>query len=98
MATLAHPSNPLALAVLALLFVRFFTEQMRLLLAFDSDFVTSADPVARHRSASRITLRQVLLTELDNVHLAKLSGVTRNMADELAHISRTEPAPRATFW
>jgi 2-polyprenyl-6-methoxyphenol hydroxylase-like FAD-dependent oxidoreductase len=51
--------------------VRFFTEQMRLLLAFDGDFVASTDPVARHRSASRITLRQVLLAELDNVHFAK---------------------------
>jgi hypothetical protein len=53
--------------------VRFFTEQMRLLLAFDGDFVASTDPVARHRSASRITLRQVLLAELDNVHFAKTS-------------------------
>jgi 2-polyprenyl-6-methoxyphenol hydroxylase-like FAD-dependent oxidoreductase len=51
--------------------VRFFTEQMRLLLAFDGDFVASTDPVARHRSASRITLRQVLLAELDNVHFGK---------------------------
>ena len=51
--------------------VRFFTEQMRLLLAFDGDFVASADPVARHRAASRITLRQVLLADLDNVHFGK---------------------------
>src|SRR5271169_3636964 len=51
--------------------VRFFTEQMRLLLAFDGDFVASTDPVARHRSASRITLRQILLAELDNVHFGK---------------------------
>ena len=51
--------------------VRFFTEQMRLLLAFDGDLIASTDPVARHRSASRITLRQVLLTELDNVHFGK---------------------------
>ena len=51
--------------------VRFFTENMRLLLAFDGDFVLSTDPVARHRSASRITLRQVLLAELDNVHFGK---------------------------
>jgi 2-polyprenyl-6-methoxyphenol hydroxylase-like FAD-dependent oxidoreductase len=51
--------------------VRFFTEQMRLLLAFDGDLVASTDPVARHRSASRITLRQVLLAELDNVHFGK---------------------------
>jgi salicylate hydroxylase len=51
--------------------VRFFTEQMRLLLEFDEDLVASTDPVARHRSASRITLRQVLLAELDNVHFGK---------------------------
>jgi salicylate hydroxylase len=51
--------------------VRFFTEQMRLLLEFDGHLVASTDPVARHRSASRITLRQVLLAELDNVHFAK---------------------------
>ena len=51
--------------------VRFFTEQMRLLLAFDGDLVPSTDPIARHRSASRITLRQVLLAELDNVHFGK---------------------------
>ena len=51
--------------------VRFFTEQMRLLLDFDGHLVASTDPVARHRSASRITLRQVLLAELDNVHFAK---------------------------
>jgi 2-polyprenyl-6-methoxyphenol hydroxylase-like FAD-dependent oxidoreductase len=51
--------------------VRFFTEQMRVLLAFDGDLVTDADPVARHRAASRITLRQVLLAELDNVYFGK---------------------------
>ena len=51
--------------------VRFFTEQMRLLLAFDGDLVASADPVARHRAASRITLRQVLLADLDNVNFGK---------------------------
>jgi 2-polyprenyl-6-methoxyphenol hydroxylase-like FAD-dependent oxidoreductase len=51
--------------------VRFFTEQMRVLLAFDGDLVASTDPVARHRAASRITLRQVLLAELDDVHFGK---------------------------
>jgi 2-polyprenyl-6-methoxyphenol hydroxylase-like FAD-dependent oxidoreductase len=51
--------------------VRFFTEQMRVLLAFEGDLVASADPVACHRAASRITLRQVLLSELDNVHFGK---------------------------
>src|SRR5271166_3378984 len=43
----------------------------RLPLAFDGDLVAGTDPVARHRSASRITLRQVLLAELDNVHFGK---------------------------
>ncbi len=51
--------------------VRFFTEQMRVLLAFDGELVASLDPVARHRAASRITLRQVLLAELDNAHFGK---------------------------
>jgi 2-polyprenyl-6-methoxyphenol hydroxylase-like FAD-dependent oxidoreductase len=51
--------------------VRFFTEQMRVLLAFDGDLVADPDPVARHRAASRITLRQLLLAELDNVHFGK---------------------------
>jgi salicylate hydroxylase len=51
--------------------VRFFTEQMRVLLAFDGELVARLDPVARHRAASRITLRQVLLAELDNVHFGK---------------------------
>jgi len=51
--------------------VRFFTEQMRVLLAFEGDLVASADPVARHRAASRITLRQLLLAELGNVHFGK---------------------------
>jgi salicylate hydroxylase len=52
--------------------VRFFTEEMRVLLAFDGDLVADTDPVARHRAASRITLRQVLLAGLDNVHFGKL--------------------------
>jgi 2-polyprenyl-6-methoxyphenol hydroxylase-like FAD-dependent oxidoreductase len=51
--------------------VRFFTEQMRVLLAFEGDLVVNTDPVARHRAASRITLRQVLLAELDDVHFGK---------------------------
>ena len=44
---------------------------MRVLLAFEGDLVASADPVARHRAASRITLRQLLLAELGNVHFGK---------------------------
>jgi salicylate hydroxylase len=51
--------------------VRFFTEQMRLLLAFEDGLVANTDPVARHRAASRITLREVLLAELDDVHFGK---------------------------
>jgi 2-polyprenyl-6-methoxyphenol hydroxylase-like FAD-dependent oxidoreductase len=51
--------------------VRFLTEQMRELLSFDRELVQRADPIACHRSASRITLRQVLLSGLDNVHLGK---------------------------
>lgn len=51
--------------------VRFFTEQKRVLLAFDGALVGNNDPVARHRAASRITLRQLLLAELENVHLGK---------------------------
>jgi len=51
--------------------VRFFTEQMRVLLAFEGDLVASTDPIACHRAASRITLRQVLLAGLDNVCLGK---------------------------
>jgi salicylate hydroxylase len=51
--------------------VRFLTEQMRVLLAFDGDLAAGTDPVARHRAASRITLRQVLLAALDNVHFGK---------------------------
>jgi salicylate hydroxylase len=46
------------------------TEKMRVLLSFENDFV-AADPVARHRVASRITLRQVLLSGLDDVHMGK---------------------------
>jgi salicylate hydroxylase len=76
--------------------VRFFTEQMRLLLAFEGNLVANTDPVARHRSASRITLRQVLLSELDNVHFGK--SATRNRAAASPRISRTARAPRAMFW
>jgi salicylate hydroxylase len=51
--------------------VRFFTEEMRVLLAFEGDLVADTDPIACHRAASRITLRQVLLAGLDNVHFGK---------------------------
>jgi salicylate hydroxylase len=53
--------------------IRFVTERMGVLLAierFDRD--VDADPVALHRSVSRITLRQVLLSGLDDVvHFGK---------------------------
>ncbi len=51
--------------------VRFFTEQMRELLSFEGDLVQRTDPIACHRAASRITLRQVLLSGLDNVQFSK---------------------------
>ncbi|MBV9628697.1 MAG: FAD-dependent monooxygenase, partial [Xanthobacteraceae bacterium] len=51
--------------------VRFFTEQMHELLSFERELVQPTDPIARHRSASRITLRQVLLAGLDNVQFGK---------------------------
>lgn len=51
--------------------VRFFTERMRPLLTFDGDLVAGADPIARHRAVSRITLRQVLMSGLDGLHLGK---------------------------
>ena len=51
--------------------LRFFTEQMRVLLAFAGDFVDGADPIACRRAASRITLRQALLVGLENVHFGK---------------------------
>jgi salicylate hydroxylase len=53
--------------------IRFITERMGMLLAingFDRD--SNDDPIALHRSASRITLRQVLLSGLDDVvHFGK---------------------------
>jgi 2-polyprenyl-6-methoxyphenol hydroxylase-like FAD-dependent oxidoreductase len=54
--------------------IRFLTEQMRVLLAFEGEMLAEQqrDGVAKHRSASRITLRQVLLSGLDDiVHLGK---------------------------
>jgi salicylate hydroxylase len=54
--------------------IRFLTEQMRVLLAFEGEMLAEQqrDGVAKHRSVSRITLRQVLLSGLDDiVHLGK---------------------------
>jgi 2-polyprenyl-6-methoxyphenol hydroxylase-like FAD-dependent oxidoreductase len=54
--------------------VRFVTEEMRVLLAFEGEMMMEAqrDPIAKHRSVSRISLRQVLLAGLDDVvHFGK---------------------------
>jgi 2-polyprenyl-6-methoxyphenol hydroxylase-like FAD-dependent oxidoreductase len=53
--------------------IRFVTERMRVLFAIDRfDPDVNADAVALHRSASRMTLRQVLLSGLDDVvHFGK---------------------------
>jgi 2-polyprenyl-6-methoxyphenol hydroxylase-like FAD-dependent oxidoreductase len=50
--------------------IRFLTEQMKVLLSLDladAPQVWREDGVAQHRSVSRITLRQVLLSGLDDV-------------------------------
>src|SRR5262245_39644013 len=50
------------------------TEDMRVLLALESELMAEqqADPIAKHRAVSRITLRHVLLSGLDDVvHLGK---------------------------
>jgi 2-polyprenyl-6-methoxyphenol hydroxylase-like FAD-dependent oxidoreductase len=46
--------------------MRFLTEDFGVLLSLSTEFA-SPDPVAKHRSVSRISLRQVLLAELDDV-------------------------------
>ena len=66
--------------------VRFFTEQMRELLSFERELVQPTDPIACHRSASRITLRQVLLSGLDNVQFGKTFSRYEEQGDQiLAH-------------
>jgi salicylate hydroxylase len=50
---------------------RFMTEQMKPLLTLDTSMVTNDSEIAKHRSVSRITLRQVLLAGLEHVHLGK---------------------------
>src|SRR5262249_50724197 len=54
--------------------IRFVTERGKLLLALAAPHAPGrADPVAQHRSASRITLRPVLLSGLDDVvHFGKI--------------------------
>jgi 2-polyprenyl-6-methoxyphenol hydroxylase-like FAD-dependent oxidoreductase len=54
--------------------IRFLTEQLQVLLAFEGEMMLEQqrDPIAKHRSVSRITLRQVLLSGLDEtVHLGR---------------------------
>jgi salicylate hydroxylase len=54
--------------------IRFLTEQMRVLLAFEGEMLAEQqrDGIAKHRSVSRITLRRVLVSGLDHiVHLGK---------------------------
>src|SRR5437016_5867488 len=54
--------------------IRFLTEEMKVLLAFEGEMMPEQhhEPIAKHRSVSRISLRQVLLSGLDDVlHLGK---------------------------
>ena len=51
--------------------IHFMTEQMRPFLSIDADMVKNDDAIARHRSVSRVTLRQVLMAELAELHLGK---------------------------
>src|SRR5215467_3730803 len=51
--------------------IHFMTERMTPLLSIDADLVTNDDAIARHRSVSRITLRQVLMAELPELHFGK---------------------------
>jgi salicylate hydroxylase len=45
--------------------ISFLTEEMRVLLAVGGELVPQPDAIAKHRSVSRITLRQILLSGLD---------------------------------
>src|SRR5215471_2386996 len=49
----------------------FYTERMDTLMNVDAGDITHADSIARHRSASRITLRQVLMSGLEHLHFGK---------------------------
>jgi 2-polyprenyl-6-methoxyphenol hydroxylase-like FAD-dependent oxidoreductase len=52
--------------------IRFLTERMGALLSVGGDLVPQPDAIGKHRSVSRITLRQVLLSGLDEiVHFGK---------------------------
>jgi salicylate hydroxylase len=63
--------------------VRFFTEEMRELLSFERELVQPTDPIACHRSASRITLRQALLSGLDNVQFGKTFSRYEEQGDQI---------------
>jgi phytoene dehydrogenase-like protein len=78
--------------------VRFFTEQMRELLSFERELVQPTDPIACHRSASRITLRQVLLSGLDNVQFGKTFSRYEEQAIRSSLTSRTAHRRAATSW
>jgi salicylate hydroxylase len=52
--------------------IRFLTERMGALLSVGGDLVPQPDAIGKHRSVSRITLRQVLLSGLEEiVHFGK---------------------------
>jgi salicylate hydroxylase len=51
--------------------IHFMTERMKPLMSMDPSLVKIDSDVARHRSVSRVTLRQVLMADLDDVHLGK---------------------------
>jgi 2-polyprenyl-6-methoxyphenol hydroxylase-like FAD-dependent oxidoreductase len=52
--------------------IKFLTEQMGILLSVDGSSVPQGDPIGKHRSVSRISLRQVLLTGLEEtVHFGR---------------------------
>jgi 2-polyprenyl-6-methoxyphenol hydroxylase-like FAD-dependent oxidoreductase len=52
--------------------IRFLTERMGVLLSVGGDLMHQPDAIGKHRSASRITLRQVLLSGLEEiVHFGK---------------------------
>jgi 2-polyprenyl-6-methoxyphenol hydroxylase-like FAD-dependent oxidoreductase len=56
---------------------------MRELLSFERVLVQPTDPIACHRSASRITLRQVLLSGLDNVQFGKTFARYEEQGDQI---------------
>jgi hypothetical protein len=81
--------------------IRFVTERANVLLALETPHALGRpDPIAQHRSVSRITLRQVLLSGLGGVvHFGKHSYATRKapMAAS-SRISTTARRRQATSW